>query len=336
MHVLPFRPRTMERCSKSSSPQPLSLDTADINELLCRRNQTGPTVCRMDRVLGHTHELAVLTMSDSTRLWVRFPASSSSRLLRHEDPTLHNDLDVIHLLAQTEPKLNMKLVTEDLTGTCFGKPCLVTTDVPGVPLSTIASSINSAERGRIHFSVGSWLANTAPMNMPQFGIAQQLRARHGQVSWRRVFCQLMQGALMDAEDALLNLPYHRIMQLLHDKGNAFDRVKSASLSFLDAGDERKILVDPDTRTITGLLGLSNAAWGDPLIARCFMWPENTDALAGFGIQTVSDEHSNRLLLYTVYHCIVAIVRDTFRPQEELRMPDARRRLHLALQELESP
>src|SRR5690606_14845505 len=90
-------------------------------------------------------------------------------------------------------------------------------------------------------------------------------------TWRAAFVSLFDSLIMDAEEALVQLPYGAIRTQLRRWSAALDAVKKPRLGIIDF-DARKVLLDgaeDGEAKLTGLIGFGRAVWGDPLIARWF-------------------------------------------------------------------
>lgn len=95
-------------------------------------------------------------------------------------------------------------------------------------------------------------------------------------TWSQFYTTLLETLLLDAEDALINLPYAFIRETVRRNQNSLDRITKPKLVFLEGlMDERNILVrrrrlessaderrSEDEWEISGILDWSGVIWGD--------------------------------------------------------------------------
>lgn len=91
---------------------------------------------------------------------------------------------------------------------------------------------------------------------------------------------LTEAVLRDGEDMLVILPYEQLRQQFRQWAYTLDEVVQPRLSVLDFGDG-SVLVDPETRTVTGLIGFERSGWFDPLLSVAFQRPSSA-FIEGYG------------------------------------------------------
>ena len=92
---------------------------------------------------------------------------------------------------------------------------------------------------------------------------------------------MLETVLRDGEDALINLPYGGMRELIRRHRGSLDKVTQPKLVVLELSAYHNVAVDARTHRVTGLLDYSTAFWGDPFMSDCFYRP--TASLAeGFG------------------------------------------------------
>ncbi|TKA59572.1 hypothetical protein B0A49_11262, partial [Cryomyces minteri] len=167
-------------------------------------------------------------------------------------------------------------------------------------------------------SLGSHVKDISSITATAFGFPHKVAAGTGSRSWREAYRSMLEGVLRDAEDALSHF---------------LDEIKEPSLVILDLASERNVLVDEQTKQISGMLGCANAVWGDPLMANVFDGPSEA-FLEGFGPRPSRVAGAEvRQLLYVMYRATVTIVTHYYRPAQECREFEARRLLTSALNQL---
>jgi hypothetical protein len=91
-------------------------------------------------------------------------------------------------------------------------------------------------------------------------------AKKGNSSWREAFLALLESALRDSEDMLVNVPYDSVRYYVGQHSHFLDEVTEPRLVALHACDPQNVLIDEHTKRVTGLVGFSNVIWGDPLMS----------------------------------------------------------------------
>jgi len=91
-------------------------------------------------------------------------------------------------------------------------------------------------------------------------------AKKGSNSWREAFLALLEAALRDAEDMLVNIHFESIRYWVGKYAHYLDEVTEPRLVALNVCDPENILIDEHSKHVTGLVGFSNVIWGDPLMS----------------------------------------------------------------------
>ena len=117
---------------------------------------------------------------------------------------------------------------------------------------------------------------------------------------------------MDGEDMMINLPYLTIRDTIAQFGDSLDEITKAHLTIQGLGLPENVLVERRTNKVTGLLDFGQAIWGDPAFARNEAQGEECEGTRG--------------LLYGIYHAVVAVVGNHYRPQRGEGELEARKAL----------
>ena len=137
--------------------------------------------------------------------------------------------------------------------------------VTGRTLSEISQWLTATEQRSIDRTLGAYARTLTTLSSAQFGTLRCVSTRKGSTSWRKVFLGLIEAALRDAEDMLVNIPYDSIRYYIERHSPALNEVTEPRLIALDACEPENVLVDEHTKQITGLIGFSNVIWGDTLM-----------------------------------------------------------------------
>jgi len=114
-----------------------------------------------------------------------------------------------------------------------------------------------------------------------FGPLSKVAAGTGSYHWREAFVTLFEEVLRDAEDMFIHLPYSQIRREMYRWSFALDEIKTPRLVVVNFGRPSEVLLDPETRQLSGLLEFGSALWGDVMLAEMFESPSDA-FLAGFG------------------------------------------------------
>lgn len=72
--------------------------------------------------------------------------------------------------------------------------------------------------------------------------------------------------MRDAEDILVTIPYDSIRYYIAKHSNVLDQVTQPKLVALNICNPDNVLIDQQTKRVSGLVGFSNAIWGDALMS----------------------------------------------------------------------
>jgi hypothetical protein len=89
-------------------------------------------------------------------------------------------------------------------------------------------------------------------------------------SWREAFTALMEGALRDAEDLRLTLPYASIRPWVYAHAGCLDAVVEPRMCPMRAGTEQTVIVDEhEGKNVVCVVGWGSVVWGDPALGEAF-------------------------------------------------------------------
>lgn len=297
-------------------------------------------VVSADKLPCDIHLTYLLHLSDGSRGVFKCSPGLSTRTLRSEQYALENEsrtLNILNRRTQLPIPIRIKFGSGG-NELALRPPYLLRSYIPGTPLSQILSNNPSLNRSSIDKALGVHYATLSTLTATSFGTPHAVHAGPSSISWQQGFLRMLEAILRDAEDILISLPYDSIRYYVNAHANCLGagsgfEPRLTALSFCDSD---KILIDEDTMQIAGLTGLDDVLWGDPEMAPIFQDPSSA-FLEGYGKNrlTVDGERRKRLLLYSIYHASVNIVKMHYRPgigEDELL---ARRSLTESLNQLAS-
>ena len=122
------------------------------------------------------------------------------------------------------------------------------------------------------------------MRGAQFGPAPRVAGGGGMGSWREAFTALLEGALRDAEDLRLTLPYASIRPWVYAHLACLDAVVEPRLCPMRAGTEQTVIVDEqEGKNVVCVVGWGSVVWGDPALGEAFADDVASEGMwCGFG------------------------------------------------------
>ncbi|CAI7592008.1 unnamed protein product [Penicillium bialowiezense] len=247
---------------------------------------------------GHIHSLRMIVLSNGARLLLKGSPSSSTALLRRERSFLENEAQFLALLGQSGNPCIPQLYNYDPYGRSWGSPYLIRQYMNGKKLSEMENELSHLQRDGIDRHLGFLLSTIGQNAAPGFGTLQQVARGAGTPSWRDAFCALFEGILRDAEDTFVHLPYSEIRDELSRLAPALEGVTLPRLVVVDFGRPSHILLDEESKQLSGIVDFSSALWGDVLMAEIFENPSQA-ILQGAGISLFrTREEQIRLSLIT--------------------------------------
>ena len=245
---------------------------------------------------GHIHSLRLIVLSNGARVLLKGSPSSSTALLRRERSFLENEAQFLALLGQSGNPCIPQLYNYDPSGRPWGSPYLIRQYMNGRSLSEMENELSPLQRDGIDRHLGFLLSTIGQNAAPGFGTLQQVARGAGTPYWRDAFCALFEGILRDAEDTFVHLPYSEIRDELSRLAPALEDVTLPRLVVVDFGRPSHILLDEESKQLSGIVDFSSALWGDVLMAEIFETPSQA-ILQGAGIPLLrTREEQIRLVL----------------------------------------
>lgn len=248
-------------------------------------------VQRSQNITGHVHSLRRLTLSNGLCLLLKSSPFPGTPLLRQERFYLETEARVLALLGQSANPCIPQLYHYDPRGNLFGSAFLLRQYVKGSSLADMESRLTVRERNDIDRHLG-FLATTIGQNVaPGFGSLQQVAIGAGKRSWREAFCALFESVLRDAEDMFIHLPYAELRHELVRLAAALDEVTLPRLTVVGFGRSTHVLLDEESKQLSGVVDFSSAFWGDMLMAEIFESP-SLAVVEGAGLPLIRTKREN--------------------------------------------
>ncbi|KAI9757657.1 MAG: hypothetical protein M4579_003382 [Chaenotheca gracillima] len=281
---------------------------------------------------GNIFPTYFLFLSDSSQYILKLPPATTTRLLRHEQRGLEAELLLHQQLAASTDVPVSHVLSHDLTYRTLGIPFILLNFLPGRRLSDHQHYLSEPDRQSINSQLGIFIAAINQVTTTRFGQLPAVASGSGCWQWRDGFVELMENALRDAEDMVIALPYQGLRRSLDVWGEVLEEVRESKLVLLEVGE---IIINETSSRIEGLVGCGRAIWGDPLMAGVLDHADEA-FLTGYGAYPPAfGKERIRQLLYSAYRAVVQIVENYYRPGDEEKELDARRRLTDSLNALEA-
>jgi hypothetical protein len=142
----------------------------------------------------------------------------------------------------------------------------MTTHIPGRRLSDLYTTLTTTQRRTIDRTLGAHVGALTALSATQFGMTHRVFAKKGCNTWREAFSALLESILRDGEDMLVTVPYDSIRYYIGKNAHFLDEATQPRLVAMNVCDPQNVLVDENTKHVTGLVGFSNVLWGDPLMS----------------------------------------------------------------------
>ncbi|KAI9822427.1 MAG: hypothetical protein M1827_000146 [Pycnora praestabilis] len=320
--------------SYGSAPAVVSPDFSCLQNIIRKCLHSSRIVIQhIEELKGHLHYIYLLRLSDGTRLILKLPSPPNTRLLRHEQRSLETETQLFHLLNPRFGIAVPRLLKSDPLAKSIGLPYTLMDYVPGKSLKDLRPYLTTFERNHIDKQLGVLIYSISQQVSTTFGPVTSVASGTGSRSWREAFLSLMESILRDAEDMFVCLPDEAIREQVERLAPLLDEVTQPRLVILNAGDPASLLLDQETKQITGILDLTDALWGDVLMAEVFV-DASTAFFEGFGATPARfGAERSRQLLYSCYQAIVKIVTQYYRPQQNETELEARKKLTLVMSQL---
>jgi aminoglycoside phosphotransferase (APT) family kinase protein len=258
---------TSSTSSTSSNTCSIAPDFSSIQKVIRHVFRSSKiTVQQAERLQGRLHQVYLAKLADGSSLVLKCPPIRSTRTLRHEKHTLETERKTLETLREYTQLPVPQIIKYDGQGGALGAPFIMMSHIPGRRLSELTSYLTAGERKTIDRTLGACVRNLTTLSATQFGLTHRVFAKKGTSSWRDAFLALLESALRDSEDMLVNVPYDSVRYYVGLHSHFLDEVTEPCLVALDACHPENVLIDEHRKQVTGLVGFSNVVWGDPLMS----------------------------------------------------------------------
>lgn len=283
---------------KVFTPQDLEHGTLRKLELVVERIFSPPVHVESIGLLeGHLHLIQILTLSNGNRILLKQSPKRTTPLLRREQVLLETEARALALLEKTAIPYVPSLLLYDRRGSLLGSPLIVRQYTPGETLWESEARLSLQNRQELDRSLGSLASQIGGHVAGSFGFLDDVARGSGKRSWKEVFVALVEDIIRDSEDVFVNIPYTEIRQHIRRLSPALDEVTVPRLVVMDLGRPSQVLLDPETKQLSGMIDFGNTLWGDILMAEIFEDPSSA-VFDGFGSLPIkSESERSRQLLY---------------------------------------
>ena len=236
----------------------------------------------LQNFVGHVHSLRHLTLSNDVHLLLKSSPGQGVPLLRQERCFLETEARFLALLGQNANPCIPQLYQYDPCGNLLGSAYLIRQYVKGTSLSEMKAQLTVQEHIDIDRHLGFLASSIAQNVAPGFGTLRQVALGFGRRSWREVFNVQLESVLRDAEDMFIHLPYAEIRHEVNRLSASLEEVTQPRLVVVNFGQPSHVLLNSESKQLSGVVDFSSAIWGDMLMAQIFEKP-SIAVLEGAGL-----------------------------------------------------
>lgn len=254
-----------------------------------------------------------ITLTDGQQAVLKVAPPDQVKVLRYEHHVMQAEVETLRLVRAHTTVPVPEIIAYDPSRRLLANDYFLMSFVPGVGLHKLRQQLTADEQRLIDWRTGEYLRQINALSSPHFGYVAQPASPCA--PWREVFCQMLAQVLQDGHDAAvaLPIPYAELAERLQPFYAVLDEVTQPLLVHWDLWDGN-IMIDPATKTITGLLDFERALWGDPLMEVNFgAFGVNPALLAGYGCDLLAAPGAQtRRTLYNIYLWLIMLIECTYR------------------------
>ncbi|KAE8382596.1 hypothetical protein BDV26DRAFT_288395 [Aspergillus bertholletiae] len=310
----------------------------EVSEKLCTIIQriftSAVHVSNISPLDGHLHPLCLISLSNGAHVLLKCSPAPITPLLRREQFILDTEARALTLLKQSGIPGIPQIFHYNSRGNLCESAFLVRHYVAGATLHEMEPWLTPQNRKDIDRRLGVVAQKIGQHVSNSFGTLEQVASGAGRQSWREAFVILFESILRDSEDAFVNLPYAEIRYQLDRLSPALEEITLPQLVVADFGHPTQVLVDPESKQLSGVVDLGKTLWGDIYMAEMFEEPSSS-MLDGFGRPRMvgSEMEIIRQLLYACYRSVERVTVQYYRNRDMIAENDARRRLTTILNKM---
>ncbi|RMZ40039.1 hypothetical protein AFCA_003625 [Aspergillus flavus] len=332
---LPFKP---ERYIMSPSFSNHYSRGVEVSEKLCTIVQriftSAVHISNISPLNGHLHPLCLISLSNGAHVLLKCTPTPMTPLLRREQFILDTEARALALLKESGIPDIPQIFYYNSRGNLRDSAFLMRHYVTGATLHEMKPWLTPQNRKDIDRRLGVLAQKIGQHVSDSFGTLEQVASGAGRRSWREAFVILFESILRDSEDVFVNLPYAEIRHQLSRLSPALEEITSPQLVVIDFGHPTQVLVDPESKQLSGVVDLGKTLWGDIYMAEMFEEPSSS-MLDGFGQSRIVGSEMERIrqLLYACYRSVERVTVQYYRNRDMIAENDARRRLTTILNKM---
>ena len=288
------------RCPRRSTPLAMETDFgsewANFERVVQSVYQSPSISVRHVQCLAsHHHQVyrvtlaSTILMIDSTDIIFKFPPRSNKPSLSHDRSALLTESHLLSFLKHDPVLPTPSVLRCETRPTTISRPFLLTESLPGARLADMLPHVSPYLRSTIDRQIGLFHHHVSLKQAPSFGHPLAVANGTGSSSWREAFMTILESLLQDAEDMMLSLPYAHIRQHISRLLPALDDVTESRLCMVELGLPERVVIEPETGRVTGLVDWSWGVWGDPSFAKIWEDP-SPDFMEGYGVILTNAGH----------------------------------------------
>ncbi|KAK2871854.1 hypothetical protein FQN49_002765 [Arthroderma sp. PD_2] len=271
------------------------------------------------------HPHYILRLSSGIEVVLKTSTPQPDTVLYYERHSLEVEAHVLWLLEPSEIWCIPKLIRCEVAPSSPTVTSLLRYKCQGAPLLELEASLTADDLRRIDRQLGIAVDQIGQHTATKFGTVHDICVGGGERTWKRAFLNLLESLLWNAENMFISLPYFEIRHQASRLSAIFDEVTVPRLILYNISRSSHLVIDPQTKDISGVIDFTAATWGDVLMTDIFENP-SSDILEGYGSDPTREGSAPiRLLFYSCYRNILRIVKQYYRNQlheEEIRVRKA--------------
>ena len=254
-----------------------------------------------------------LDFADGFRAVLKVAPIEGAGTLRYEHRMMEGEVGVLRLIARNSSIPAPRVLHADFSRSAIPADFMIMEFLPGIPFNKVRDQWPQSAVDSVREESGRFLREVNSIGNIRFGYFALPES--AAPSWFETFKRMIEWLLEDASSQSISLPVSpdTILQTIQRFRDDLDAVRSAQLVHWDLWDGN-ILVDPESRRITGIIDWERALWGDPLMETNFRWGVDNAAFArGYGTSGEPDTGApRRLLLYDLHLALIWIIECYYR------------------------
>ena len=284
---------------------------------------------------GYFNSAYLLDLAHGLRCVLKVAPPQTVRVLRYERDLMQAEVSAMELARRHTHMPVAEIYAYDTSNRLLPNEYFLMQHLPGMPLNKIRPQLTAAESEALELEVGRLNRQMNDIHGPAFGYGPATAPRFA--GWRAAFLDMMEGVLLDGEEAgvTLPLPYAEIRRRVQHASPALDELETPHLVHWDLWDGN-LFIDPLSHHLSGIIDFERALWGDPLMEVGFASAQaDTPFMHGYGLRMLDTPGQQlRRTLYSVYVFLIMVIECTYRQFEtDDQERWSRPRLQAALEKL---